>query len=631
MSTRLEKTVLQSYSPGQPGQPGDPGQPYLPARSVWETRQVCSYVSYTPQEIIDYYTAHGARRELVDGRWTWVLPGGGGIAVPTDRWVCRDEPVLNHYSAQPYIPPRPPVPATPSQTIQEFQLGWNARARSIKVLSGPGRADFTIPADVVGAIVGFASEPLQSGFGDMLWAFKVGNGTLSIVERGIEVENLGAAVGNQVLSIERTQGQIVYRVSDSEVRTVPNGNLPLFLSAALYSGGDSVLNASLVDFEAEGSGAIVLAAPDALGADDVGYAQGVAVLAPPEASGYDIPSATGAISLAPPEAIGSDAAGYAQGSVYLLPLEATGEGYEDAPPPFAIGSVFMLPPTAIGSGTTGTVGSAALDMLPPVAIGADASGYAQGTAVLAAPSAYGENFLAPDRAVIASTMVMDGEASAQGLLFAVINSSFGIEGLLEVQVVRRGEIAAEIGIGDTLVTQQILQAIIASVMEARASALDPNAADDLSVWALNLDMADTGGTTRYTHFDFNSFARVGTSYYGAKADGIYLLAGRDDADEDVHAEVNFGNLNFGMLERKALPHVYAGVASDGRLLLKVVAEGQTYVYPVRGSSSELKTQRFDLGKGLRANYYELILQNDGGSLFDLSEIEFTPLKLSRRL
>ena len=45
----------------------------------------------------------------------------------------------------------------------------------------------------------------------------------------------------------------------------------------------------------------------------------------------------------------------------------------------------------------------------------------------------------------------------------------------------------------------------------------------------------------------------------------------------------------------------------------------------------LKAHRFELGKGLRASYYDTTIMNDGGTAFDLAEIEFFPLELSRKL
>ena len=44
-----------------------------------------------------------------------------------------------------------------------------------------------------------------------------------------------------------------------------------------------------------------------------------------------------------------------------------------------------------------------------------------------------------------------------------------------------------------------------------------------------------------------------------------------------------------------------------------------------------KTQRYDLGKGLKANYYEFELFNQNGCDFELDSVEFLALPSGRRI
>ena len=149
-----------------------------------------------------------------------------------------------------------------------------------------------------------------------------------------------------------------------------------------------------------------------------------------------------------------------------------------------------------------------------------------------------------------------------------------------------------------------------------------------TVWTLNLD---SDGSTRYENYDFNSFAEINGKYYGAKSDGVYLLRGADDDGEAIDSLVNFGNLSFGSINRKAMPYLYAGMSSDGKLVLKVEADGQTFLYTARDSTAMQKAHRFELGRGLQASYYDLEIQATGGQAFDLATIEFHPIELKRRL
>jgi hypothetical protein len=108
-----------------------------------------------------------------------------------------------------------------------------------------------------------------------------------------------------------------------------------------------------------------------------------------------------------------------------------------------------------------------------------------------------------------------------------------------------------------------------------------NAEDLFETWVVNMD---TKASTRYEQFDFNSFAFVDGHYFGAQQDGVYLLEGDDDHGDPIRASINFGLQNFGTSLMKHVPDVYVGVASDGRLVLKVKSDAETYFYTQRDAS-----------------------------------------------
>ena len=148
------------------------------------------------------------------------------------------------------------------------------------------------------------------------------------------------------------------------------------------------------------------------------------------------------------------------------------------------------------------------------------------------------------------------------------------------------------------------------------------------VWVLN---AETMGATRYEGFEFNSYAKIGNSYYGCAADGLYLLEGDTDAGDPVRAMVSFGKQDFGTTTLKRISNAYVGLRSDGKLFLKVTAEGSDYLYAARDYDENLKVQRFDIGKGLCANYIEFELYNEDGNDFELASVEFAAVPVSRRI
>lgn len=152
--------------------------------------------------------------------------------------------------------------------------------------------------------------------------------------------------------------------------------------------------------------------------------------------------------------------------------------------------------------------------------------------------------------------------------------------------------------------------------------------DGTEVWVLNLK---SGGSTRYTNYPFNSFARIGNQFYGAGQGGLYLLDGPDDAGAEIASVIDLGRLDFGGSQKKTVAQCYVGMSGEAPLLLSVDAEGATFVYPTRSYSEHLQQQRVTLGKGIKSNYVGLELRNKDGADFEVDGVEFVVADLTRRI
>lgn len=603
---RLEKITRKTFIPGTPGSPGEPGRPYSPARTVTEVQRVCTYVPYAE--------VNGAT--IVNGQ---PVPN---LYPPV--YNCRDVLVQRQVPAQSYIPPTPPVPASPSQTLYDYQFGWNSRARSRVAMIGDGVFSFRVPADSIGVMVGLVPQddpPRAAGYADLRWSFYVSRGRVRVYEDGQEVQDLGA-YPNARLALRRRLGQIVYLIDGVEVRTSPNTSVPLVLTAALYSGGDSVDDA---DYKAEagGTGTGVMAPLQAISGTQP-YAFGEGVMAPMTSGAASANRGSGTASFLAMIGLAGDAGGYSAAAGVMLPLEGEGEGAEVIPP-YAVGGGYFGVMIAAGTGLTGTIGGSDAVMAPMIGLGSKGP-YAESRASMAPLIAYGEDLRAPGEATLVSVAVATHPLAAQSILMAVLNSRMQIVGVVSAQVLLDAVLPAPLVVDAGMLSQAELQAVLASVMSARTVTGDT--AEGMTVWAMNTQI---GGSTRYENFPFNSLAKLNGKYYGASSEGLFLLDGPNDDGAAVSASIDFGNLNFGTMLRKALPYVYVGMASDSRVVLKVVADGQTYYYDLRDSDEILKPQRFELGRGLRASYYGLSLISDEGALFEVADIEFTPAALNRRL
>jgi hypothetical protein len=197
--------------------------------------------------------------------------------------------------------------------------------------------------------------------------------------------------------------------------------------------------------------------------------------------------------------------------------------------------------------------------------------------------------------------------------------------------VRVTVMATESFVGSSSMTsQQVLTAVL-NDLAVGVIALNVGGAQ-YDGWVMN---TRTMAASEYQNYSFNSFAKMGNKYYGAKDDGIYLLGGEDDDGEEINALVQTGLMDFGTSHYKAIPSVYLGVKSDGELALRVVTTEQGVRtenwYSSNINNDLAASDRITLGKGLRSRYWEFALTNVDGADFDVHQIEMIPVVLERRL
>lgn len=161
--------------------------------------------------------------------------------------------------------------------------------------------------------------------------------------------------------------------------------------------------------------------------------------------------------------------------------------------------------------------------------------------------------------------------------------------------------------------------------------LDPGG--DFTTWAIN---TRTGAVSEYQNFAFNSFCQIGVNYYGANANGLFLINNNTDNGENIIADLKSGLLSIGGSRFTQLDQIYLGIDtnSTGRdWVLKLITPNNlqpdkifTYYFAPKG----LQTTRVNVGKGFRTRYmqWELVVP---GQDFDLDNIEFVPVIAKRRV
>lgn len=179
----------------------------------------------------------------------------------------------------------------------------------------------------------------------------------------------------------------------------------------------------------------------------------------------------------------------------------------------------------------------------------------------------------------------------------------------------------------------LLNAIAESLVDMFVRATGVHALPDPRLESFAWAATEQGGmVTRYSGYNFQSFAEINGKHYGVRADGLFLLEGTDDADVPISAELAFGGTDFGGSALKHLPNVYVGVkATDGRLFLKVETTQGEFTYEARRCDERMETQRFDLGRGLRDNWFEFTLIAEDVTAFELDNVEFKAVTSKRRI
>lgn len=622
MGNTLHKVSRRRYVPGTPGVPAYAGQPYIPAGYVVVSERVCTRSADEGAALAagwtrEYVVSGGLSSGSATGRWIWVSPSGATSVQTPYTYSCRTYSYTVFRPEQPFIPPRAAIPPTAAHITEDFQLGWTGRARSRKTVIGGVRTSFQVPRSVVGAVVGLNTGYSPTGYRDIRFAFYLSNGIARVMQRGEVVHTIGAYVEGTVFRIDRAAGKVRYYVNDALVYESSNSADAMHLDAALYSAGDTVDNPSLTALT-EGAGAFLpvsgIASNYLLSAAQ-GSLSALTGSAGVANSGYG--------SLAPVAGVASNYA-YSAAHGSFLPLEGLADA-GDLVPSYALadGVVTML--TGSATGQTGTVGTGDGALVALLGQASDRP-YGAASGALRPLGGFADGQEGAGNATMYEAVRLRAAAKAPMVVGVSVSSSLQAATVVLVTKQLDAVAMSALGLLAQVVCATTHEAVAWTVLTGGAIGAGPEEAPD--VWVTNLN---TSGSTRYEGFEFNSFAKIGHDYYGCRADGVYLLDGPTDAGEAIRAMVSFGKQDFGTSLRKRITHAYAGVSGEGRLFLKITADGQDYTYAARGSSDRLQQQRFDTGKGLCVSWLDLELYNADGEDFELASVEFVILPTSRRI
>jgi hypothetical protein len=641
MSNRLIKETHVSYLPGSPYVPADPGQAWQPAHWVTQTRYICLWEPSAPiiPPVVTLYWWPGpapGQSSYPDNNpnphWT-AIPGAVYPAPqPSYVYVCRDRQETVWQPTLPFRAPSPARPAVPAQVIIDYDFGWDASARSITELPGDGFVAFDGPATAVGVLAGIISPLVTTGYMRLPYALSFSHGAVRVVEHGVVLASLGTTVAADRWVIRRLSGVVTYEKNGSVMHTsaVPSSG-PIVLVAMLFSGGDFVDSPVVVGIN---SGAVSFE-PLALLGSDHPYGAGRLTFEPLTVTGRS--AVGGGVAFEPLTVLGSDRP-YGEARIGFLPLAVSGEGGLPVPS-YGLGAVSLAYPTVSGHGFSGGIGGSAVSFLPLTVRGSDHN-YGEARLSFEPLLVGGSGFEGNTKGTLYSRLTLGASASTHTEVFVVWNESLTLATILTVQIDANVDMRSLLDLSDYIDAIYDVPALMRSTMVLSGlvpvfselgdiSAPGALPSDGSDTWVIN---ADTQAAGRYENHGFNSYGVFAGRAIGAKASGLYYLDGEADGSTPIHASVNFGKHTFGVSALKRMSNAYIGCASSGRMYLKITADGTEHIYASRlEGTGLLKQNRFDIGKGIRANYLEFELFNSDGANFELESVEFIAVPLARRI
>lgn len=531
----------------------------------------------------------------------------------------------------------PDIIAVDPYTTTDLYTGWNSIARSIDFVGGLGfaglpvrfSAKFNIPDAVRGVINGVSIGANIDDF-SVPNAFYMANGVLGIIAGGSLVMTSIAHSDGDELKIACTGGSTMdFSVAGTIVYSslvIPSP--PLYMHALMYSGGDTVNNPVLANGAAS---AISFVGLKVYGGDTASqHGAGDVSFTPMLVSGGVTPAfhGDGSVAFLPLAVRGG--VPYADGSTSFLPMTARGASTGASPEPSTVDVLLSFSPMKVTGGVPpGFHGSGGVTFRPLAVKGAGggadiADGDISFLPMLVGGYSYSDS---PDRGWMPSNLFATPSMLSNQIVAVVMNSTMNFANVfvasssLAASMISALLMSDVYGFGGTIVT-----ALMNSVIDI--GAVTPTFDNPGNVWVLN----DTSGaTSTYIDYPFNSYARIGDSYYGALSDGLYKLGGTTDDGDDIRASMSLGQLDFGTKISKRVTDVYVGLSSTGLLVLRVTANGQTFNYVQKRDAADQRVQRFVLGKGLQGNFLSFELFNSDNTDFDISSIEFAAVPLTRRI
>lgn len=595
MANRLKKLAAVSYSPGTPY------QPYVPGYCVQSTQTIPGYIESSNQ-----YQLDGSGDLTVVGNPPRFVP-----PAPYNVIVC--------------FPAQPEVLGVPATITYLSVNGWNGGARSVGQLDADGYYEFRVNDAPAGVVVGLSIGDTSTLPNEPTHALYVHGAVLEVMESGVVVHTAPIAHDyDNLYRIRRVGLTVTYSTTGWSYESATQASGARILDAAIYASGDFVDNPVLTSLDFSGIAKGALGAMQGRGYQGATYAAAYGALGSLTGVATQAFVTRAAGTLVALTGVASEGE-YVYGGGTLAALAGAGDG---GYPEFSIihGVGIMAPLNGAAHGLTGEVGTVVAN-LKPLSGWASQGPYAELHGTLPMLTGYADSGWPVPGETYSSEVVLVGDfLLAQDVQVGSISDTLSVTDTLSVVIGVSDAIYDALMLSDTLTAQQAIDAFIgASLLLSNgvgslyqfddASAPGRLVGGEPAQYAVN---TLTNAFTNYSGFGFGSFATVGQTLYGAKADGIYRVRAGDDAGSTLDAFVDFGSSAFDSTKVKTVESVYLGASTDGQLYVRMDTGLDSRLYRVvqRGD-----TMRALTAKGVGSRLWNVSLEIVDATDFELDVIE----------
>lgn len=538
----------------------------------------------------------------------------------------------------------PAVSASEAVYLQPPAAGWNAAAVSVQAFYNNGRARFRVQAGGK-FMVGLSNnlDPTELGVNRKFIGWYIDDDLASPRLRGYGDEGslTSGALGDGtyvpfddtvVYTVELLNGRMYFRRADRS-NTSYSYPLPLgfdtpdvwMLSAVIWEPGTwvegiEVVQSNMTDSSNESTNGEL---PAMRGGGGQGTPRAQSEGALPRMIGSGRNATRGGTSTPRMLTNASDyVLGWSESTLPSMRVASQEELIAVGPPRANVRTKPML---GSGYSLVGEVGRGAVVL--PVTIGRASEGN-RGEAATALPSPRTIAWALAEGEVQMHSFYSGVSAMTAPTEYLVVMDSAGVvTTVIGVTLVLDGGVSSTATLADSYTLSATLEALMNS--RALVGADAPADGEPSEVWAVS--MAEMPASSTFENFAFTSFGVVAGQAYGVREDGLFMLDGDTDDGAPIRASVSFGKQDFNSKTLKHMSRAYIGASAAGKMYLKIIAEGNEYIYAARDASSELQQQRFDVGRGIKGNYFTFELFNKSGGAFELDNVTFVAADFKRRI